>query len=79
MSETVNSTHVEIRAYVDRLENLAVQRARIDEGMKSIFADVAARGFSVKILKALIKERAGDPAQLSEEGALLELYRKAVA
>lgn len=68
-----------LQTYLERIERQLAAKADIDGTLKDIFAEAKGNGFSVKTLRALIKERAQDPAQRQEAEQLLSLYRDATA
>lgn len=74
-----NSANAWLKTFVERLERLAAERAAIEAQIAETYALAKGEGFDVKILKRLLKKRAGDAAQLSEEDSLLEMYEAAVA
>lgn len=71
-------TAKELRSFIERVERLQAEKADITEAEKEVFAEAKGRGYDVKIMRKLIAERKRDKADVSEEEALLELYRSAL-
>lgn len=68
----------EIRQFIERAEALEAQKRDLTEDLAGVFAEAKGRGYSVPILKAIIKERKKDRDDLAEEQAIMELYRAAL-
>ncbi|MEO1725037.1 MAG: GapR family DNA-binding domain-containing protein, partial [Pseudomonadota bacterium] len=64
----------ELRAFVERLEKLADEKAEVAEAEKEVKAEIKARGYSVKVLQAIMKRRAMGPDKVREFDELLDLY-----
>jgi len=69
----------ELRAFVERIERLRAEIADIKEVEKEVFAELSGRGYLKRPVRTIIKERATDPDKLSEESAVLDLYREALS
>lgn len=68
----------ELRAFVERYERLEAEKQDIADQQKEVMAEAKGRGYDVKILRRVIALRKKDPAEISEEEAVLELYREAL-
>ena len=68
----------ELRAFVERFERLEAEKKDIAEQQKEVMAEAKGRGYDTVALRKLIGLRKKDPAKLSEEEAVLELYRGAL-
>ena len=68
----------ELRQFVERYERLEAERRDLAEQMKEVLAEARARGYDVKVLRKLIALRKRDSAEVSEEEAILELYKQAL-
>ncbi|MEO0388993.1 MAG: DUF2312 domain-containing protein [Pseudomonadota bacterium] len=68
----------ELRAFVERFERLEAEKQDIADQQKEVMAEAKGRGYDVKILRRIIALRKKDPAEISEEEAVLELYREAL-
>jgi uncharacterized protein (UPF0335 family) len=68
----------ELRQFVERYERLEAERRDLADQLKEVMAEARARGYDARVLKKLIALRKRDSAEVSEEEALLELYRQAL-
>ena len=68
----------ELRQFVERYERLEAERKDLAEQMKDVMAEARARGYDVKVLKKLIALRKPETGEVSEEEAILELYKTAL-
>lgn len=68
-----------LKSFVERIERLNQEKADIAEDIKEVFAEAKGSGLDTKILRKLIAERKRDKAELEEEEAILDLYRRALA
>jgi len=83
MDETVNDsvyrvTRDEIRSFVERIERLNIEKNEITEQQNEVFAEAKSRGYDTRILRKVVSMRKRDPQDLSEEEAILEIYREAL-
>ena len=62
---------------IERVERLQAEKALLQDDIKGIFQDAKASGFEPKIMRRIIKIRA-NPAQASQEDALVDVYCKAL-
>ena len=68
----------ELRAFVERFERLEAEKKDIADQQKEVMAEARGRGYDVKVMRKLIALRKKDPQELSEEEAILDLYRDAL-
>lgn len=64
----------QVRSIVERAERLIAEKAEIAEALKEVFAEAKGNGFSVPILKKVIRTRRVDRAKRQEEEAIFDLY-----
>jgi uncharacterized protein (UPF0335 family) len=76
--EQYRVTAGELRQFVERYERLEAERRDLADQMKEVMAEARARGYDAKVLKKLIALRKRDSAEVSEEEAILELYKEAL-
>ena len=75
-SDQTHSVNAEqLRAFVERFERLETEKKDITEAQKDVMSEAAAYGYDAKILRRVIVLRKKDPEKLSEEEAVLNLYR----
>lgn len=68
----------ELRAFIERAENMNDEVARIGEDKKELFKEIKGRGFCAKTVKDIIKYRAEDPDKRAEAEAVFDLYLTAI-
>jgi uncharacterized protein (UPF0335 family) len=77
-SEQYRITAGELRQFVERYERLEQERKDLADQMKEVMAEAKGRGYDTKVLRKLISLRKRDPQDISEEEAILQLYREAL-
>jgi len=68
----------ELRAFVERYERLEIEKKDIADHQKEVMAEAKSRGYDTKILRKVIVLRKKDPQEISEEEAVLDLYKDAL-
>ena len=68
----------QLRTIVERIERLEEQKKTIADDIKDVYAEAKGNGFDVKALRAVIMLRKHDPAQIKEQGAILDTYLNAL-
>lgn len=68
----------ELRQFVERIERLEAEKKDVADQQKEVLAEARARGYDVKVLRKLIALRKREPSEVSEEEAILELYKEAL-
>ena len=69
----------ELRAFIERIERLDVEKKALADQQKEVLAKAKGRGYCTKALRKLVALRKMDPQDVSEAEAVLELYREALA
>ena len=67
-----------LRSLVERIERLEEERQAIASDIKDVFTEAQSAGFDTKVMRALIRLRKQDPAEVEEQEALLALYRREI-
>jgi len=67
-----------LRSLVERIERLEEERKALASDIKDIYAEAKSAGFDVKAIRALVKERKSEPADMEEFLTLLDVYRRAL-
>ena len=67
-----------LRSIVERIERLEGEKKALSSDIKDIFAEAKSAGFDVKVLRAVIRLRKQEPAEVEEQETLLDLYRRAL-
>ncbi len=73
-----NVTAAELRAFIERFEQLESEKRTIADDQKEVMAEAKGRGYDTKAIRLIIKERRRDKDDLAEEQAVLEMYRSAL-
>ena len=68
----------ELRQFVERYERLEAEKRDVADQMKEVMAEAKARGYDARVLRKLIALRKRDSSEVSEEEAILELYKQAL-
>ncbi|MEP2533527.1 DUF2312 domain-containing protein [Shimia sp.] len=71
-------TASELRQFVERFERLEMEKKDIAEQQKEVLAEAKARGYDTKVMRKIVAERKRDKDDLSEEEAVLQMYREAL-
>jgi uncharacterized protein (UPF0335 family) len=58
--------------------SLEEEKKALSSDIKDIFAEAKSAGFDVKVLRAVIRLRKQEPAEVEEQETLLDLYRRAL-
>ena len=68
----------ELRQFVERFENLEIEKRNIADQQKEVMAEAKSRGYDTKIMRKLVVLRKRDLQDLAEEEAILGMYRSAL-
>lgn len=68
----------ELRAFIERVEELESERRDISDGIKEVYAEAKGRGYLTMPIRTIVKERRRDKDDLAEESAILDIYRAAL-
>ena len=68
----------ELRQFVERFENLEIEKRNIAEQQKEVMAEAKSRGYDTKIMRKLVVLRKRDLQDLAEEEAILSMYKTAL-
>lgn len=77
-SENYRVTAGELRQFIERWERLDSEKKDIAEQQKEVMAEAKARGYDTKIMRKIINLRKRDQDDISEEEAVLEMYKEAL-
>ena len=76
MTDRTNAA--ELRAFIERIERLEVEKQDAADGQKEVYAEAKGRGYDTKIIRKVIARRKRDRQDLAEEAAILEVYEAAL-
>ena len=68
----------ELRQFVERFENLEIEKRNIADQQKEVMAEAKSRGYDTKIMRKLVVLRKRDLQDLAEEEAILSMHRSAL-
>jgi uncharacterized protein (UPF0335 family) len=68
----------QLRAIVERIENLEEEIKELAEARKEIYLEAKGNGFDVKTLREVIRVRKQDQKERDELETLLDIYLKAI-
>ena len=65
-----------LRSIVERIERMEEERKALGSDIKDIYSESKSAGFDNKVLRALIRIRKREPAEVEEQETLLDIYRR---
>ena len=68
----------QLRAVIERIENIEEEIRELTEARKEIYLEAKGNGFDVKIFREVIKVRKQDQQERDELETLLEVYLQAI-
>ena len=77
-TDSYRVTAGELRQFVERFERLEQEKKDIADQQKEVMAEAKARGYDTKVMRKLVALRKRDPEDISEEEAVLQLYKEAL-
>lgn len=78
MTDAYNVTAEELRQFIERFEHLESEKSDIADQQKEVMAECKGRGYCTKTVRKIIALRKRRPDEISEEEAVLELYKQAL-
>lgn len=76
--ENYRVTAAELRQFIERIESLIAEKQSIMEQIKEVYAEAKSRGYDTKVMRKVIALRKRDRDDISEEEAILEMYKEAL-
>lgn len=68
----------QLRAYVERIEQLEEEKKVVADQIKEVFAELKGEGFDTTAIRAIVRRRKQDPEAVAEQEAVLDLYMSAL-
>jgi uncharacterized protein (UPF0335 family) len=68
----------ELRQFIEKIENLEVEKAEIQYHIKDVLSEAKARGFDTTIMRQVMRMRKMKQEDLKEQQELLEIYTHAL-
>jgi uncharacterized protein (UPF0335 family) len=78
MSGPVDVPGNQLRAIVERIEQVDDEIKDLTEAKKEIYAEAKSNGFDVKVLREVFRVRKQDPKERDEQESLLDVYKQAL-
>lgn len=76
--EAYRVTADDLRQFIERFENLEIEKRNIADQQKEVMAEAKGRGYDTKILRKLVVLRKRDLQDIAEEEAVLDMYKSAL-
>ena len=76
--EAYRVTADELRQFIERFENLEIEKRTIADQQKEVMAEAKGRGYDTKILRKLVILRKRDLQDIADEEAVLDMYKSAL-
>lgn len=77
-SEINASTAGQLKAFIERIENLEEEKRQIGADIKDVYGEAKASGFDAKTIRKIVALRRIDASERHEQAALLETYLRAL-
>ncbi|MEB3417556.1 DUF2312 domain-containing protein [Salipiger marinus] len=68
----------ELRQFIERYEQLEIEKQAITEQQKELMAEAKARGYDTAAMRKVIALRKRDKDDIAEEEAVVEMYKAAL-
>lgn len=78
MAEADGVAGEQLRTLIERIERLEADKEALTSDIRDVYTQAKAAGFSVKVVRQLVRLRKMDKEERDEQEALLELYRQAI-
>ncbi|HMA73485.1 MAG TPA: DUF2312 domain-containing protein [Xanthobacteraceae bacterium] len=78
MSEPGEVAGHQLRAIVERIEQVEEEIKELTEARKEVYLEAKGNGFDVKVLREVIRIRKQDQKEREEEESLLDAYLQAI-
>lgn len=78
MTNPYEVTAGELRQFIERIEQLAAEKAEVQDQIKEVFAEAKGRGYSTPVMREIIKLRKKSPDDRAEAQAVMDMYLAAL-
>jgi uncharacterized protein (UPF0335 family) len=75
---TGNLAREHLRAFIERIERLEVEKATLLEDIREVYAEAKGTGFDPKIMRQVVRIRKLEPDQRQEQEFVLDTYLSAL-
>lgn len=77
-SDAYGVTAGELQQFIERYERLEAEKQEVADQQKEVMAEAKGRGYDTKVLRKIVALRKREPDDISEEEALLDMYKAAL-
>jgi uncharacterized protein (UPF0335 family) len=77
-NSSYNVTADELRSFIERYEQLDAEKRATAELQKEVMTEAKGRGYDTKVIRKVIALRKRRADEISEEEAILEMYKSAL-
>lgn len=77
-NDVENVAGAELRQFVERVERLEEEIKAINADKSDVYGEAKGRGYDVKAIKRLVRDRSKDPNARMEEEAIYDTYKRAL-
>ena len=78
MSGSVDVAGNQLRAIVERIENIEEEIRELAEAKKDVYLEAKGNGFDAKVVREVIRVRKQDQKERDEQETLVEVYLQAI-
>lgn len=78
MTEVGGIAGDQLRSYIERVERLSEEKDNIQADIREVYAEAKGNGFSVPIMRAVVKLRKLTKDDRDEQETVLDLYKRAL-
>lgn len=78
MSELGNNSTEQLKSIVERVEKLEEEKAAVASDIRDVYSEAKSNGFDVAALRAIVRRRKQDEAELREHELVLDTYMAAL-
>jgi len=75
---TTSVTADELRAFIERIEQLDEERRGVAELRKYVLAEAKGQGYDTTVIRALVTLRRQQPDDIAEFEAIMDMYKSAI-
>lgn len=77
-TDAYNVTAEELRQFIERYEQLDIEKKDIAEQQKEVMAEAKGRGYDTKVMRKIVSLRKKSREARQEEEAILDMYMSAL-
>lgn len=68
----------QLKSFLERVERLEAERKDLGDDIRAAYAEAKSMGFDPKAIRAIVKRRRKEAAEVAEEEAIFETYMQAI-